>query len=369
MRISAALVLSLTVTMPALAQEPGSSEPALFPIRVGEKHGAINRSGEVVIPAEYEAVIEFREGLARVRKGPRVAYLDAKGQRVIEPRDLSTGLFSQGVAPSMGRMADGKFAWGYIDRAGAWKIAPQFQDAKGFSGGRAAVGVPDEWGKVKYGYIDESGALVIKPQFDKAFPFSGAARVEIEGRVRLIDPAGRNVTPAGIDAFAEASDGMRMVQQGGLFGFLNAEGKLAIQPRFTSVRDFKSGRAVFQDARKYGFIDKQGKVVADAQFDYLADFSEGFAAVRVGERFGFVDQNGKLAIEPTFDRVEAFSDGVAAARIDKRWGFIGKDGKWTIEPKFQWVRSFQNGLAFVGEPGSRGNYIDHKGKVVWKSPE
>lgn len=369
MKIPAALVLALAAAMPVFAQETGSNDGALFPIQVRDKHGAINRAGEVVIPPEYEEAIVMREGLARVRKGLRVAYLDASGKRVIEPRDMSSGHFSQGVAPSMGRTADGNLSWGYIDKKGAWRIQPQFLNAQGFSGGRAAVGATDEWGKVKYGYIDESGALVIKPQFDKAFPFSRVARVEIDKRARLIDSAGRNVTPADIDEFGEVSDGMRMMRKGTLFGFLDDEGKVAIQPRFQTVRDFQGGRASFYEARKYGFIDKKGNVVIEAKFDYAADFSEGLAAVRVGERFGFVDQNGKLVIEPTFERVEAFSDGVAGAQRDKRWGYVGKDGKWKIEPKYLWVRPFRNGLAFAGEPHSRGDYVDQSGKVVWKSPD
>lgn len=333
MKTSAAFVLALAAAMPVNAQETSFGDRVLFPIRVGDRHGAINRSGEVVIPPEYEETIVVREGLARVRKGLRVAYLDVSGKRVIEPRDMTSGHFSQGVAPSLGRTADGKLSWGYIDKKGAWKIQPQFRDAQGFSGGRAAVGVTDEWGKVKYGYIDESGALVIKPQFDKAFPFSGVARVEIDNRALLIDTVGRNVTPADINAFSEASDGMRMMRKGTLFGFLDDEGKVAIQPRFRLVQDFQSGRARFYEARKYGFIDKKGNVVIEAKFDDAEDFSEGLAAVRVGERFGFVDQNGKLVIEPTFERVGYFSDGVATAQFDKQWGYIGRDGKWKIEPK------------------------------------
>jgi WG repeat protein len=369
MKNTAALIFALAVAMPATAEETSYNDWALFPIQVKEKYGAINRSGEVVIPPEYEEPIVMREGLARVRKGSRVAYLDASGKRVIEPQEMTSELFSQGVAPATGRTADGKFGWGYIDRKGAWRIQPQFADAKGFSGSRAAVGVADEWGKVKYGYIDANGAIVIKPQFDKAFAFGRVARVEIEKRIRLIDSQGRDVTPADIDAFAEVSDGMMLARKGRLLGFLDDEGKVAIAPRFQSVQDFKGGRARFWENSKYGYIDKKGNVVIEAKFDSAADFSEGLAAVRVGERYGFVDPNGRLVIEPAFERVQDFSDGVAAAQLNKLWGYIGKDGKWKIEPKYAWVRPFKNGLAWAGEPKMRGgNYVDHAGRVVWKSP-
>jgi WG repeat protein len=369
MRTTTAILIALATAIPAAAQETSYNDWVLFPITVKDKYGAINRDGKVVIPPEYEEAIVMREGLARVRKGSRVAYLDASGRRVIEPQEMTSELFSQGVVPAMGRSAEGKMLYGYLDRKGAWRIAPQFADAKSFSGSRAAVGVVDEWGKVKYGYIDANGAVVIPAKYDKAHPFGRVARVEIEKRVRLIDSQGRDVTPADIDAFAEVSDGMMLARKGRLLGFLDDEGKVAIAPRFQSIQDFKGGRARFWENGKYGYIDKKGTVVIEPRFDSAADFSEGLAAVRMGERYGFVDPNGKLAIEPGFERVQDFSDGVAAAQRDKLWGYIGRDGKWKIEPRFAWVRPFRNGLAWAGEPKVRGgNYVDQSGRVVWKSP-
>ncbi|MGH8676618.1 MAG: WG repeat-containing protein [Burkholderiales bacterium] len=368
MRTTAVLLIALAA-LPAAADETSYNDWALFPITVRDKYGAINRNGEVVIPPEYEEPIVMREGLARVRKGSRVAYLDASGKRVIDPQEMTAELFSQGVVPAMGRSAGGKLLYGYLDRNGAWRIAPQFADAKGFSGSRAAVGVQDEWGKLKYGYIDATGAVVIAPRYDRALPFGRVARVEIEKRVRLIDSSGRDVTPADIDAFAEVSDGMMLARKGRLLGFLDDEGRVAIAPRFQSVQDFKGGRARFWENGKYGYIDKKGAVVIEAKFDSAADFAEGLAAVRTGERHGFIDPNGRFAIEPTFERVQNFSDGVAAAQRDKLWGYIGRDGKWKIEPRYAWVRPFRNGLAWVGEPKMRGGaYVDQAGRVVWKSP-
>lgn len=144
MRTAATALLALAVPLPAAASETSYNDWALFPIMVKDKHGAINRTGEVVIPPEYEETIVMREGLARVRKGSRVAYLDASGRRVIEPQDRAAELFSQGVAPAMGRSTDGRLLYGYLDRKGEWRIAPQFADAKGFSGSRAAIAMPDE---------------------------------------------------------------------------------------------------------------------------------------------------------------------------------------------------------------------------------
>jgi hypothetical protein len=64
-----ALIIAATVGG-AGAQAP----PALFPITVNDRHGMIDRDGKVVIPPEYAEPIVFRDGLARVARGSKVAF-------------------------------------------------------------------------------------------------------------------------------------------------------------------------------------------------------------------------------------------------------------------------------------------------------
>jgi hypothetical protein len=368
--IPAFAVIFMGAVFTALAAETSYNDDVLFPISVREKHGAINRTGEVVIPPEYDEPIAMREGLVRVRKGPRVAYLDASGKRVIEPQSMTSELFSQGLAPARGADAKGRSRYGYIDRSGAWVIQPQFEDAKSFSGSRAAVGIADEWGKIKYGYIDATGSVMIPPRYDRAFAFGRVARVEIEKRSYLIDSNGKDVTPTEVDAFASEAGGMMLARKGKLMGYLNDEGRLVIEPKFIGAYDFKDGMARFWEQGKFGFIDKTGKVAAAPRFDSAGDFQEGLAHVQIDGKYGFIDKSGKTVIPIQFERVQPFSDGAAAAQREKLWGFIDRNGKWLIEPRFQWAREFRNGLAWVGEPRQRGGmYVDKKGAAVWRTPE
>ena len=62
----------------------GQPAPVLFPITVNDKHGMIDRDGKVVIPPEYAEPVIFRDGLARVARGSKIAYLDVTGNFVIE---------------------------------------------------------------------------------------------------------------------------------------------------------------------------------------------------------------------------------------------------------------------------------------------
>ena len=58
------------------------------------------------------------------------------------PKYQDVKAYSEGLAPA--KKAAGK--WGYINDKQVWVIQPRFQDAKEFSGGKAAVQFNGKWG-------------------------------------------------------------------------------------------------------------------------------------------------------------------------------------------------------------------------------
>ena len=77
--------------------------------------------------------------------------------------------------------------FGYISEAKV-VIKPQFDDAKEFTEGLAAVKLDKKWG-----YIDRTGRYVIKPRFDYACSFAeGLAAVKLDKKWGYIDRTGRH---------------------------------------------------------------------------------------------------------------------------------------------------------------------------------
>lgn len=58
------------------------------------------------------------------------------------PKYQDVKSYSEGLAPA--KNSAGK--WGYINEKQVWVISPRFQDAKEFSGGKAAVQHNGKWG-------------------------------------------------------------------------------------------------------------------------------------------------------------------------------------------------------------------------------
>jgi hypothetical protein len=122
----------------------------LKPVRLKGKWGFKNAQGRIVVPATFDDVYDFREGLAAVSTAGKWGYVDRTGKAAIKPRFERVGYFAEGLAAAM---LNGKY--GYIDRTGRMRIQPRFDFAAPFSKGRARVMV-----KNQAGAIDREGKFV-----------------------------------------------------------------------------------------------------------------------------------------------------------------------------------------------------------------
>jgi hypothetical protein len=181
------------VPVAAAATDVKHFSESLAPYRAADNtFGFIDESGNVAIPAQFEGVGYFHDGLAWAKANKMIGFIDKKGSWVIEPSfavgkdfDPSTGLarikkddrwgyvsksgeikhiddteiwedFSNGLA--RGRK-NKKF--GFLNSKGEWVIAPQFDGSRDFKNGYAAVEKDNKWG-----IIDTSGKWIIQPTFD-----------------------------------------------------------------------------------------------------------------------------------------------------------------------------------------------------------
>ena len=242
----------------------------------GTKTGYIDKTGKVVIPAEYGSAWEFSEGLAAVEKDGKIGVIDKTGKTVIPfqyswaehgSSSMAKPLaeFHEGLATVL---QDGKY--GYIDKTGAEVIPRQYQTAKSFSEGLAAVQKDKKWG-----FIDKTGKVVIPFQYGDAVSFSeGLAAVQKNGKWSYIDKTGKEVLSVSYDDVYSFSEGLAAVKEDGKWGYIDRTGKLVIPCRYEAyATPFSGGFAVVSDwyndeqASKpqkrpmAGIIDKTGKEV------------------------------------------------------------------------------------------------------------
>lgn len=164
------------------------------------------------------------------------------------------------------------------------------------------------------------------------------------------------------------SEGLAAVIIKNHWGYINRNGNVEIEPKFTDAAGFSEGLAAVAVNKKYGFIDRYGTMVIEPKYDFALAFSEGLATVQIGNQLQIIDKTGAVVADfgEKYTDVDQFSCGLAAAEVDfNKYGFIDRSGKMVIEPKFYIVLPFIDGLALVTltEDGKSG-FIDTTGRFV-----
>jgi hypothetical protein len=398
--------------------------------------GYIDRTGQLVVPPTLAVANPFRGGLAHAKPfGTHdFGYLDRTGGWAVAPRLHFFGGWSDGVSTYNvgGRIGDrggvvgGKWgwigdgvhvterfdavgklqcelvgvlvgnAWGYADRHGNLRIAPQFEWVDEFQ--RDGVAVASKGGKD--GYLRPDGSWLIEPRYERAGPFSagrgrvyigdawyvvdasgtvisegyddilayveGMARVHRGPRCAFVDLQGRIIGGQWFDESNWYGDGLapvrrgddwflfsatgqlfgpfaqtmpahgglaRFVERGGGVGFMRADGSVAVAPHYDSALGFSEGLAPVRRDGKWTFVDASGRELHTPHWEATAGFAEGLCAVRHGGRWGVVDASGQMVVPPHFASIEPFSSGLAAVVCAQRPSkATPPDPRWHVVP-------------------------------------
>jgi hypothetical protein len=229
---------------------------------------------------ETKFCFHYHDGtIGLYQAGGKFGYATLKGRLLIKPKYAFAEVFSEGVAA----VALDSGLYGYIDTSDNWVIQPKFKIARSFEGGVARVLALNEM----WGVIDHSGKFITAPRFRTIQEFrNGIANASqmVNGRELwgLIDSNGRMLTEPQYFFIGPFSEGLAVVNYGGLYGYVDTQGDLVIKQQFQQAYSFKEGLAAFRDKRMKGFIDKKGTVVIPAMYDDVGSFNNGLAMATVG---------------------------------------------------------------------------------------
>lgn len=292
--------------------------------------------------------------------------------------------------------------WGYINNVGNIVIEPNYDEAREFSDGYAAVRQGTQWGYVSletkklaipvsfsvagnfsgtlapaqlpgqfYGFINTSGDFAISPSFDFAGAFSeGLAAVRSDGLWGYVSTDGSIAIDLAFSDAQPFSEDVAAVETFEGWVYIDKSGNETINPNFqiTAAGQFSDGLAPIQTTEGWGYIDDTGNPVITPTYTQAGIFSQGLAWVMDEDYIGFIDSEGEVVIPFQFAEVKSFSENMSAVRLSGDWFYINRSsGLITIKEPFDEAESFTNGIARVrfGEDNPRYGYVDRSGEYVW----
>lgn len=198
---------------------------------------------------EYDQITGFFDGLAKVKYGGKVGFINKKGVEVIPLVYDETGNFSSGLAPVLKNN--------------------------------------------KVGAINKTGEVVIPLEYEDIGSFTdGYAYYQKNGLKGIIDAKGKIVTEAVFENLGIFSNGLAQFIKNSKVGYVNTKGEVVIEARYDDGFPFTDSLALVSMDKKVGYIDMKGYQVIPFKYDNASDFRNGFALVQENEKKYLINKKG-----------------------------------------------------------------------------
>ncbi|MFN8549847.1 MAG: WG repeat-containing protein [Candidatus Obscuribacterales bacterium] len=252
-------------------------------------YGMVDATGNYVVPPQYEKI-------ERIGQDPQERYRE----REYDPDNLVVWL--------NGRC-------GLLDPSGKPLIPLNYESISTYNRGYATV-----MHKGNYGMVDSRGNYLLEPKYKLITMYDDViAALDHEKNWKLFDAAGK-LLPTQIDgAIADGTqpwlnDGMGAVIIGDKCGYVNSKGAVAIQPRYDYAIRFSNGYGLVQQKGLWHYLDKTGNLATKTSFLSAETFKNGKASVAI--------------IGPLYEILNANNlEGQVEHAVDTRRNFQVGEGK------------------------------------------
>ena len=308
------------------AQDTNSLGSECFAYRLNGVWGLVNWAENVMRPARWDSIAECQSnGLMIVQDGSQYGCIDRRGRTSIEPRftDLSS-FAAYGLAKA--KTGDG---WGYIDKDRTEVVPCRYDVLEGFGSNGLALARARTGGA---GYVRYTGEETIPSEYAAVSAFKdglcvAASNEGAERRYSLFREDGQRLSE-GWKTLGEANAASASVIAAPVFPYgsicaedaqgkwtlLSPEGEERCEARWDAFEGYgESDRIAARRGNLWGFIDGQGNVIAEPRYTEVRLYAENVAAVKRAGHWGYLDRDGREAVMPVYDEVQDFAGGAGQA--------------------------------------------------------
>jgi hypothetical protein len=284
--------------------------------------------GNLIFQGEFEDAKPFSEGLAAVKMNGKYGFIDKNGEMKIAPQYLSVGILSDGFSEGLASVEFEDGNWGFVDQNGqmAFKVGKSCALGDFHSGYEVFVN-----SRLKYCITDKSGKKVLNASYDDIELKNGVYSLEKGEKYGLYIPSINALIPAKYDSISIWDDRYASLYSSGKSCVINLETGASITLKNTRTCGCNENIICAQDTKTdlYGYMDLKGNWLIAPQFQDANVFSEGLACVEQNGLYGYI-VNPNIYSSWSSEEIErakllriadSFSD--EPATLDNLWGIVG----------------------------------------------
>lgn len=274
---------------------------------------------------EYDDVSVFGGGMCPVAREGVWGFVDMLGTRYVGLKYVEVGPFSGGLAPVVEENGDAY----YIDNQGnKKKVILNVENIVKL--GLIENNVFALYNGENWGFYDGDGNHLFGAYQETSNIGNGVAAVNTGSGWQLVgyngeDLAGQTYEGVHMDEKLIVHRNDRIfVQVGNGYQMIDSSGKVYSKHTYEDVRLFNDTTyAAVKIDGLWGFVDKNGDIVIEPQYEDARSFSNGFAAVKADGLWGYINAEGQMVIVNEFMDAKDFTTrGTAFVMLEDEWELL-----------------------------------------------
>ncbi|MBK7871405.1 MAG: WG repeat-containing protein [Saprospiraceae bacterium] len=188
--------------------------------------------------------------------------------------------------------------------------------------------------------------------------------VKLNKKWGLIDAEGKMALQPVYDAIGEFKEfGYAVMQRNGGVGLLNAQGKEIIPPRYDDLKVLDSLLMAVMDNGEWQVVNLHGEIVLPKGYERLKLLNDRYIAFRKNDKWGLVDNRGRQISPPKYDDLRLEKKDVFLVREGQKLGLLSADGDEMLPGIADEINIFNDSLFFY-KSGSNWGAVDENGANI-----
>ena len=311
-----------------------------FPVKLNKKWGLINTAGELVQPAVYDAIGEFKHyGYAVMQRNGLVGLFGPDGRESLPAQYDDIKVLDQHLVAVMENDA-----WRVINHHGFTVLDEGYQRVQILRPGFLTYKYKGKWGLIK-----DDGAQIIPARFDKIDIQDEHYFLTQEGdQIGLVDSTGLVLVRNQVAEIKVISPELICFRQGRFWGAVDGYGATVIKPTYESFQDLGNGYVKLFTANKRHFYALScGALIEQSDYDDFYAFSEKYLVVKDGQRLGLVNACGRQVLPPLYQEIQAYGPGLFRVNFDGSWGVVNQENRVIVPLAFQFISPMHGSVCVV----------------------